>query len=370
MTATPGKPVAARYSFCLVSGGKARDDECGRSGSRRGSAGFLLPYAEIFAIPRAWRFSVAGDHRPDADVHVRARHGAADLRANRPLRRGRQRVGGRVARRRRCARRSSPGWSTGSASTGCSSRCASSSRSRSPGWRPRCSCARRTGRCSCLRHRSAAPACRRPARWPAPAGRRCWPGRPGCTPRSRSSRSADELCFVVGPAAVTLLATQVHPAAGVGRRRRCARWRVAVVRVAAVDRAAGRRPPAGVRTDAVAERPAGLLRAARRFPARRARPHRAAPVYLFLGAMFVSIDLSTVAFATQLRAQAAGRRASSAATRSAAAIGGLWYGSRNWHVARLAAARGHPGADRGRRVHVLGDAEPARARPGASTCAG
>ena len=30
---------------------------------------------------------------------------------------------------------------------------------------------------------------------------------------------ADELCFVVGPAAVTLLATQVHPAAGVDVRR-------------------------------------------------------------------------------------------------------------------------------------------------------
>ena len=33
---------------------------------------------------------------------------------------------------------------------------------------------------------------------------------------------ADELCFVVGPAAVTLLATQVHPAAGVTCAALCA----------------------------------------------------------------------------------------------------------------------------------------------------
>ncbi len=52
---------------------------------------------------------------------------------------------------------------------------------------------------------------------------------------------ADELCFVVGPAAVTLLATQVHPAAGVDVRRPVRPRRVAVVRVPAVDRAAGRR---------------------------------------------------------------------------------------------------------------------------------
>src|SRR5579859_7313010 len=29
-------------------------------GAARRPAGFLLPYAEIFRIPRAWRFSVAG----------------------------------------------------------------------------------------------------------------------------------------------------------------------------------------------------------------------------------------------------------------------------------------------------------------------
>ena len=30
------------------------------SAGETGSRGFLLPYAEIFRIPRAWRFSVAG----------------------------------------------------------------------------------------------------------------------------------------------------------------------------------------------------------------------------------------------------------------------------------------------------------------------
>ena len=45
----------------MVVRGQARDDECGRRGPRRAARrGFLAPYAEIFAIPRAWRFSVAG----------------------------------------------------------------------------------------------------------------------------------------------------------------------------------------------------------------------------------------------------------------------------------------------------------------------
>src|SRR6266568_3149619 len=91
---------------------------------------------------------------------------------------------------------------------------------------------------------------------------------------------ADELCFVIGPAAVTLLATEVFPASGVGI--------------------------------------AALLCVL-------------APVYVLLGAMFVSIDLSTVAFAQHfghkpLAGFILGTYAFGSAT------GGLWYGSRQWRA--------------------------------------
>jgi len=126
---------------------------------------------------------------------------------------------------------------------------------------------------------------------------------------------ADELCFIVGPAAVTLLATQVHPASGVG--------------VAAVLCLGGtlwfcaeRRtePPIVLVADTPAERPRGG--AARALVI-------LVPVYVFLGSMFVAIDLSTVAFAQQfghkpLAGFILGTYAFGSAT------GGLWYGSRNW----------------------------------------
>jgi MFS family permease len=125
---------------------------------------------------------------------------------------------------------------------------------------------------------------------------------------------ADETIFVIGPAVVTLLATEVYPAAGVG-----------VAMVACV---------AGT-----------LLFAAQRRtepPAARAVPRRSggsaipapglitlAPVYLCMGAMFATIDLSTVDFAQEhghkplagfiLGAYALG-----------SAVGGLCYGSRSW----------------------------------------
>ena len=53
------------------------------------------------------------------------------------------------------------------------------------------------------------------------------------------------------------------------------------------------------------------------------------PVYVFLGSMFVSIDLSTVAFAQHFGHKAlAGFILGTYAFGSA--TGGLWYGSRNW----------------------------------------
>jgi len=133
---------------------------------------------------------------------------------------------------------------------------------------------------------------------------------------------ADELCFIVGPAAVTLLATEVFPASGVG--------------VAALLCLLGTLWFAAERgTEPVVvlpDRPAG--RAGRR---RRVRGAAApglvvlAPVYLMLGAMFVSIDLSTVAFAQRfghkpLAGFILGTYAFGSAT------GGIWYGSRQWRA--------------------------------------
>ena len=55
------------------------------------------------------------------------------------------------------------------------------------------------------------------------------------------------------------------------------------------------------------------------------------PAYLFLGAMFVTIDLSTVAFATHF-----GHKALAGFILGAYALGsgtgGLWYGSRTWRA--------------------------------------
>jgi len=128
---------------------------------------------------------------------------------------------------------------------------------------------------------------------------------------------ADELCFIIGPAAVTLLATQVHPASGVGvATALClggSLWFAAQratepeVAPADEDRAeAGRRGAAAP----------GLI--------------VLVPVYLFLGSMFVSIDLSTVVFAQHfghkpLAGLILGTYAFGSAT------GGMWYGARHWH---------------------------------------
>jgi predicted MFS family arabinose efflux permease len=137
---------------------------------------------------------------------------------------------------------------------------------------------------------------------------------------------ADELCFVIGPAAVTLLATEVHPAAGVGA---AALLCLAGTLWFAAQR--GTEPPVSAR-----ERPAGRVRrrpGASRGPRGLAAPGLVIliPVYLLLGAMFISIDLSTVAFAQHfghkpLAGFVLGTYAFGSAT------GGLWYGSRQWRA--------------------------------------
>jgi predicted MFS family arabinose efflux permease len=137
---------------------------------------------------------------------------------------------------------------------------------------------------------------------------------------------ADEVCFVVGPAAVTLLATQVHPAAGVTCAALCALggslWfaaqrstEPAVVTVALEQASPSRRTAALARRSRLAA--PGLL--------------VLVPVAVFLGAMFVAVDLSTVDFATRF-----GHKALAGFILGAYALGsgtgGLWYGSRTWRA--------------------------------------
>jgi MFS family permease len=134
---------------------------------------------------------------------------------------------------------------------------------------------------------------------------------------------ADELCFVIGPAAVTLLATQVHPASGVTCAALCA---VGGSLWFAAQRST-EPPVVTVPPSPAASAGAGDHRA------RLAAPALAvlAPAYLFLGAMFVSVDLSTVAFATRSGHKAlAGLILGSYALGSG--IGGLWYGARSWQA--------------------------------------
>ena len=136
---------------------------------------------------------------------------------------------------------------------------------------------------------------------------------------------ADELCFVIGPAAVTLLATEVFPASGVGV--------AALLCVLGTLWFAAHRGTEPV--VAPPPRPAGPSGR----PGRSARVRGAAapglvvlaPVYLLLGAMFVSVDLSTVAFAQHFgHKPLAGFILGTYALGSA--TGGLWYGSRQWRA--------------------------------------
>jgi len=139
---------------------------------------------------------------------------------------------------------------------------------------------------------------------------------------------ADELCFIIGPAAVTLLATQVFPAAGVGVAALLCLigtlW-FAAERGTEPLLVRGDDPP-GPPAHGGAPRPPVPLRGA-------AAPGLfvLVPVYLLLGAMFVSIDLSTVSFAQHfghkpLAGFILGTYAFGSAT------GGFWYGSRQWHA--------------------------------------
>jgi dipeptide/tripeptide permease len=140
---------------------------------------------------------------------------------------------------------------------------------------------------------------------------------------------ADEIIFVVGPALVTLLATGVYPAAGVAAAM--------VLCVTGTLLFAAQR-----RTQPPPREPPPRRGRESRTPA--ARPPRRAgtwaavpglvtlvPVYWCLGAMFATIDLSTVGFAAEHGHIAlAGFVLGTYALGSA--IGGLWYGARAWRA--------------------------------------
>ncbi len=139
----------------------------------------------------------------------------------------------------------------------------------------------------------------------------------------------DELIFVVGPALVTVLATSFLPASGVAAA--CLLC-VAGTLLFAAQRDTEPAP-------APRQRPAVL-------PGRRPTPDgwltrvrlptmpasgliTLSPAFLLLGAMFSTVDLSTVAFATERgHRPVAGFLIASYAAGSA--LGGLWYGSRRW----------------------------------------
>ena len=147
---------------------------------------------------------------------------------------------------------------------------------------------------------------------------------------------ADEIIFVVGPALVTLLATAVYPAAGVGAATVLCVTGTLLFAAQRRTEPQPRRPPRQ-RTPPLPWRRRGgripPVPAPRRAGTWAAVPGLATlvPVYLFLGAMFATIDLSTVGFSAEHGHIAiAGLVLGTYALGSA--IGGLWYGSRRWRA--------------------------------------
>jgi MFS family permease len=132
---------------------------------------------------------------------------------------------------------------------------------------------------------------------------------------------ADEVIFVIGPALVTVLATEVYPASGVAvAMTACVIGTLLLAAQRATEPPPGRAAPP--------PRQAAPVRRIR-LPA----PGLATlvPVYLFLGAMFSTIDLSTVDFAQQHgHKPLAGFILGCYALGSA--VGGVWYGWRTWRA--------------------------------------
>jgi MFS family permease len=128
----------------------------------------------------------------------------------------------------------------------------------------------------------------------------------------------DEMIFVVGPALVTILATALPPAG---------------VLLCMVLSVTGTLLFAAQRQTEPPTRPSAELAGQPTSGSRLPAPGllTMAPLYLCLGAMFASIDLSTVDFAQrQGHKPLAGLILGTYALGSA--IGGLWYGSRTWRA--------------------------------------
>jgi MFS family permease len=150
------------------------------------------------------------------------------------------------------------------------------------------------------------------ARWSAQLG-----GSPLLQAAFSLESVADEVIFVAGPVLVTLLATEVYPAAGLAvAAATCVAGSLLLAKQRATE------PPAGA---------AGVGRGDRGhlLPARGLVT--LAPMGLFFGAMLAAIDLATVAFAQERgHKPLAGFILGGYALGSAAS--GLWYGSRTWHA--------------------------------------
>jgi MFS family permease len=153
----------------------------------------------------------------------------------------------------------------------------------------------------------------------------------------------DELIFVIGPALVTVLATQLTPASGIATASLLCVVGTLLFAAQRKTEPAPRPKPRPADPPQLARRPApaGWLTPAGRLAAVRARLSRPslparglgtlAPAFLLIGAMFSGIDLSTVAFATELgHRPLAGLILGTFALGSA--VGGLWYGSRHWQA--------------------------------------
>jgi MFS family permease len=149
-----------------------------------------------------------------------------------------------------------------------------------------------------------------------------WSGLLADSPRQLGTAYAlesvvDEVIFVIGPAVVTLLATEVQPAAGViTATALCVAGSLALAAETGTEPAAHPKSRRAGRAGSWLPTP-GLA--------------TLAPAFVVLGSMFASIDVSTVAFAQQHgHKPLAGFILGTYALGSA--IGGIWYGSRSWRA--------------------------------------
>jgi MFS family permease len=141
----------------------------------------------------------------------------------------------------------------------------------------------------------------------------------------------DEFIFVIGPALVTVLATQVAPASGIGIASLLCIVGTLLFAVQRKTEPQPRPKPVLAGSPAHAAKPSSTRARISRLSLPARGLSTLGPAFLLIGAMFSGIDLSTVAFATELgHRPLAGVILGTFALGSA--VGGLWYGSRNWQA--------------------------------------